>query len=1256
MANSSAAFDLSAVLKLNASQLTAGLNAAAAQFTSFASKGANVIGALATKMQGLVVSFDKIAQAAQRSGQVVANGLNNAAKAATGLATAAGAAGIAMTKLASDANEAASKFGFVFGAAADKTGKSLDEFSKAAGRSRYEMRSMAADIGALIKPMGFTEQKTGELSTAVAKLAVDLSSFFNVSESDALIALRAGIVGESEPLRRLGVTLNEAKIQTEAFALGLAKTKTEVQGAVKAQAILSLVFKETQQAQGDAIRTGDQLANSWRRMTSFIKDAATDLGQVFIPAATKYVRAVGDMATKAAEWANANREFLTQKLDVVMSKVEAAVVNLGKAFSFMYDNAGPVIDVLKGLYDNAVQIYETFMAWFSTLPEGTQNALKVAAAMTAIGVGLEKIGGSIPIVGQFATSFGQLLNPLNAVQGAFAALLPMIGAGGSIAVALAALAAVGGPITLLIAALAGASGLTAALSADKESLSGLADTLKGVFSEAFAAAKEAAKAFTEYMNGDVDSAIGHIHKAVSALASAVGAEGLAKDLKALGDSEIMKSKGDQAQHARNVEQYGETGAGILKARSAAQANADKERDKLHEMTQARNRFFTKGSYLATLLPSWMGGTPSDEEYAAQKRRVAEATAKERSATGAAMEFERSPAERFKAREIDYENKLKANPGAAAAKDAAEEKNADAAARKAIQEAARKKRVAEGGEAFDANTPGVGGDFWKMVAEDQEKAKIEYDQQHASEVAQSKTDVTRAQAAASTNGSSEEVDFYGRPIKTPDWMKANGKKGSPSANPLVSGLGATPFMNLLQNKDNTQAALGFQGQEAKTALLGVRGTVTGALSPEEQKGMAALSQFGQQIMNQIKKVADLDGEEKTKAIQTVDQMQKEFFGMTAAVQNGKMKLSDLAGALQKTAKATNDLAEAEEEKALNAQGKLSPRQQQAQAQQQQMAQQMAQGIQQAMGMANEQNKAIWQGVFGGAEGVQQMIDQAVATGNTNAANQLIRGRIEAQLQQSKQNLHILGTSTIKGDFNADNSAYEMTKDTPFTRLIKFLESQLNKMPKMAAGGIVTSPTQAIVGEAGPEAVLPLTSFRNMLGSLPVFQGIQNSMEKIGTWFSQGGTVGFGNMMGGNNAGLAARYFANLAKIQHTFDYSMDRLYNSRSVNFTPASMMGGPMAGGGAAGAIGMGGRMAYGAGSLPFGVGGYAGNMMGIGAVHLNFHGVDISAPGAAVAFAQKLFPALDAEARRAGYSMMGGSALRSGRASTNNRAYGYAR
>ena len=45
----------------------------------------------------------------------------------------------------------------------------------------------------------------------------------------------------------------------------------------------------------------------------------------------------------------------------------------------------------------------------------------------------------------------------------------------------------------------------------------------------------------------------------------------------------------------------------------------------------------------------------------------------------------------------------------------------------------------------------------------------------------------------------------------------------------------------------------------------------------------------------------------------------------------------------------------------------------------------------------------------------------------------------------------------------------------------LRNIINGMPKMATGGIVTSPTAALIGEAGPEAVIPLNRMGTMGGS-------------------------------------------------------------------------------------------------------------------------------------------------------------------------------
>ena len=38
------------------------------------------------------------------------------------------------------------------------------------------------------------------------------------------------------------------------------------------------------------------------------------------------------------------------------------------------------------------------------------------------------------------------------------------------------------------------------------------------------------------------------------------------------------------------------------------------------------------------------------------------------------------------------------------------------------------------------------------------------------------------------------------------------------------------------------------------------------------------------------------------------------------------------------------------------------------------------------------------------------------------------------------------------------------------------------PKLAVGGIVTRPTKALIGEAGPEAVIPLNQIRQVMADL------------------------------------------------------------------------------------------------------------------------------------------------------------------------------
>lgn len=230
-----------------------------------------------------------------RKGTMIMGGLGKAGKLAAvglaGLAVAGGAAGAKMIGLASDAAEVDSKMKVVFGKTLPGLNKELDAFASKTGASRYELRQQAADLGALLRPLAGSQKAAADMSSQFVKLATDLGSFNNVPTADALLAIRSGLVGEAEPLRRFGVLLNEAAIRQEALRLGLIKGKEEMSEQEKVQARASLIMKQTTLAQGDAARTAGGMANQLKMLRNNVVDAATSIGIKLIPIALQAVQA-----------------------------------------------------------------------------------------------------------------------------------------------------------------------------------------------------------------------------------------------------------------------------------------------------------------------------------------------------------------------------------------------------------------------------------------------------------------------------------------------------------------------------------------------------------------------------------------------------------------------------------------------------------------------------------------------------------------------------------------------------------------------------------------------------------------------------------------------------------------------------------------------------------------------------------------------------------------------------------------------------
>lgn len=228
-----------------------------------------------------------------------------------GAKLAAAAIGVALVgaaakgiKGAVDLEESIAKTQVVF----KNSAKGILDWSKTTadsiGISRNEALAATGVFGNMLVPMGLARPLAAQMSRQMVILAGDMASFNNASPAETLDALRSGLAGETEPLRRFGVFLNAARIKQEALNLGLSDGTRELTAAEKAQATYSIILKDTADAQGDFARTSDSAANQSRQLRARFDDLTTQLGAKLLPVVNKFLGFLLDMIDFAARVAN----------------------------------------------------------------------------------------------------------------------------------------------------------------------------------------------------------------------------------------------------------------------------------------------------------------------------------------------------------------------------------------------------------------------------------------------------------------------------------------------------------------------------------------------------------------------------------------------------------------------------------------------------------------------------------------------------------------------------------------------------------------------------------------------------------------------------------------------------------------------------------------------------------------------------------------------------------------------------------------
>jgi len=243
--------------------------------------------------------MDQAESKAHSTGKGIMRGIGGAL---AGLGTAALAAGGAVTAAlastiqpASDLAETMSKVRVIFGDSADGIEDWGAAASTALGMSTNTAMAAVGTYGNLFKSMGITGNAVNDMSIGLVELSADLASFNNMDPTQVLDALRAGLSGETEPLKKLGVNLNAAAVEAKAMAMGLWDGEGAVSAAAKAQATYALVMEQTALAQGDFERTSDGLANQQRIMTANFENIKATIGAGLLPIVNQLVGSFNEL-------------------------------------------------------------------------------------------------------------------------------------------------------------------------------------------------------------------------------------------------------------------------------------------------------------------------------------------------------------------------------------------------------------------------------------------------------------------------------------------------------------------------------------------------------------------------------------------------------------------------------------------------------------------------------------------------------------------------------------------------------------------------------------------------------------------------------------------------------------------------------------------------------------------------------------------------------------------------------------------------
>lgn len=293
---------------------------------------------------------------------------------------------------ASDLNETITKTEAIFGSAAPELKKWAAGAATSMGMSQRAALDAAGTFGLFAKVAGLSGTAAANFAKDYTKLASDFASFYNTSPQDAIVAIGAALRGESEPIRRFNILLDEQTVKTRALKMGIIENIS--QALTPQQKVLARsaeIMAQSTVAQGDFERTSQGLANQQRILAAQTQNLSDTFGAVFLPVMLNIVRFIRENVLPTIQGIIAGFQALSPQAKSTALMIGLFAAALGPAMlmvGYFSKALGFLGDMFKFVFSRAFLIPTVIITILAAIVKGLDSTKSFGDAVYTVIRGL----------------------------------------------------------------------------------------------------------------------------------------------------------------------------------------------------------------------------------------------------------------------------------------------------------------------------------------------------------------------------------------------------------------------------------------------------------------------------------------------------------------------------------------------------------------------------------------------------------------------------------------------------------------------------------------------------------------------------------------------------------------------------------------------------------------------------------------------------------------------------------------------------